>query len=203
MSSDLSLESGTSIAPLRVLAETPLLCALLCALNRDRRGRTTEPDGALRHCVGDVARRRGAEQGVIVDTVLSRTQKTLLLQDLAYWLIRNGWSDADRSSVHAQIEVKLQQMTQIMTGAVDVYQHLLERSGLLREPVAGRVDFVHRTFQEYLAALDALAADDLGVLVQHAHEEQWREVVIMAVGHAYARKREELLHLLVQRGRPR
>ena len=28
----------------------------------------------------------------------------------------------------------------------------MERSGLLREPAAGRVDFVHRTFQEYLAA---------------------------------------------------
>ena len=58
----------------------------------------------------------------------------------------------------------------------------MERSGLLREPAAGRVDFVHRTFQEYLAAKAAVDNDEIGLLVTNAHDDQWREVVVMAAG---------------------
>jgi predicted NACHT family NTPase len=49
----------------------------------------------------------------------------------------------------------------------------MERSGLLREPAAGRVDFVHRTFQEYLAAKAAVDNDEIGQLVANAHDDQW------------------------------
>jgi hypothetical protein len=70
---------------------------------------------------------------------------------------------------------------------------------LLREPTTGRVDFVHRTFQEYLAAKAAVEADDIGVLVENAHLDQWREVVVMAAGHASRRQREELLAGIVRR----
>src|SRR5262249_14450380 len=187
---------------LRALAETPLLCALLCALHRDRRGQL--PSNRME--LYDVAlemllERRDAESEVVADTQLSRTEKTLLLQDLAYWLLRNGWTDADKQQVIGRIGSKLQSMAQVSATPEAVYRSLLERSGLIREPVADRVDFVHRTFQEYLAAQEALAAGDTGVLVNNAHLDQWREVVIMAAGHAYAPVREALLSELVERGR--
>ena len=54
----------------------------------------------------------------------------------------------------------------------------------MREPVVDRIDFIHRTFQEYLAAKRLIAAHDVGVLLSHAHEPSWREVVILATGHA-------------------
>ena len=82
-----------------------------------------------------------------------------------------------------------------------MYRHLLDRTGLLREPAEGRVDFVHRTFQEYLAARSAVIdSDDIGNLVMNAAKDQWREVVVMAVGHASRKQREELLNGLVRRG---
>jgi Leucine-rich repeat (LRR) protein len=195
------IERISSRRHLRALAETPLLCALLCALHFDRRGQL--PNNRME--LYDVAlemllERRDAEHHVLTDMILSRTEKTLLLQDIAYWLIRNGWSDAEKRQVIDRIRAKLVYMTQIKSPASEVYRHLLERSGLIREPVAGRVDFVHKTFEEYLAALDALSANDIGLLVDHAHYDYWREVVIMAAGHAYAPKREELLRALVARG---
>ena len=195
------IERITSRRHLKALAETPLLCALLCALHRDRRGQL--PSNRME--LYDVAlemllERRDAEHHVAADTMLSRTEKTILLQDIAYWLIRNGWSDAEKINVINRIKVKLAHMSQISAPADTVYQSLLERSGLIREPIAGRVDFVHRTFQEYLAAIDALAADDIGLLVKNAHLDQWREVVIMAAGRAFPNKREELLGALVARG---
>jgi hypothetical protein len=74
-----------------------------------------------------------------------------------------------------------------------VLTHLLDRSGLLRMPVMGRIDFVHKTFQEYLAARAAVAADDTGILVAFADNDQWREVVLMAVSHARPQQTETIL----------
>lgn len=59
---------------------------------------------------------------------------------------------------------------------------------------------MHRTFQEYLAALDAMNTDDVGTVVQNGHLDQWHEVVVMAVGHASKKLREELLSRLLERG---
>jgi hypothetical protein len=37
--------------------------------------------------------RRDRDRGVeLAETPLTRTEKTLLLQDIAFWLVRNGWS---------------------------------------------------------------------------------------------------------------
>ncbi|MEU7883804.1 NACHT N-terminal Helical domain 1-containing protein [Microbispora bryophytorum] len=186
---------------LKSLAETPLLCALLCALHHDRKSHLPRNRMELYNVALDMLlERRDAERDVASEVIMSRTDKFILLRDIAYWLIRNGWSDAEKNRVVDRIQNKLQYMTNLDMQADDAYRHLLERSGLIREPAADRVDFVHRTFQEYLAALEALSHDDIGLLISNAHLDQWREVVIMAAGHAYAPKREELLRLLIARG---
>lgn len=186
---------------LRKLAGYPLLCALLCAMHEDRRA--TLP--ANRMELYDVAlqmllERRDVERRIEPVEGLGRTEKTLLLADLAYWQLRNGYADVEAPRALYRISRRLFQMPQVKASIQDVYRHLLERSGLLREPVQGRVDFVHRTFQEYLAAQDAMNTDDVGTVVQHGHLDQWHEVVVMAVGHASLRQREELLTGLLARG---
>ena len=194
------LEKLNSRRYLFLLAETPLLCALLCALHYDRKAHLPHNRMELYEVALEMLlERRDAEQNVIAEITLSRTQKTLLLQDIAYWLVRNGRSEIDKNWVKERIQSKLPAMS-ISTSAVLVYRNLLERSGLLREPVVDQVDFVHRSFQEYLAALEALAQDDTGLLVDNAHLDQWREVVIMAAGRAYAAQRETLLMGLIARG---
>ena len=75
-------------------------------------------------------------------------------------------------------------LLQLAAAKKQVVQYLLERSGLLREPVVERIDFIHRTFQEYLAAKRIVASQDIPFLLSHAHEAAWREVVILATGHA-------------------
>jgi hypothetical protein len=80
-----------------------------------------------------------------------------------------------------------------------VLDTLIVRSGLIREPVAGRIDFIHRTFEEYLAASAAVSEDQIGELVRNAHDDQWREVIVMAAGHAQPRQRDELLRGILTR----
>ena len=130
---------------------------------------------------------------------LSRRDKMLLLEDLAYWLIRNGWSDASIDRITERFDQRLSSMPRVSAGGAVVVKFLLDRSGVIRQPAVDRIDFIHRTFQEYLAAGAAVDADDIGVLVEHAHDDQWREVVVMAAGHALLHQRDELLGRLLAR----
>lgn len=186
---------------LRALSGNPLLCALLCALHRDRRGQL--PGGRME--LYEVAlqmllERRDRERRIAGQLpALTRTAQTLLLRDLAYWLIRNGWTSAPAERVRERIAAKLAGMTPVDGDAGEVYRLLLERSGLLREPVAGQTDFIHRTFQEYLAGQEAAATDDIGVLLANAHTDLWSEVVVMAAGQATTSRRTELIRGLLDR----
>ncbi|MFE2637463.1 NACHT domain-containing protein [Streptomyces scopuliridis] len=184
------------------LATNPLMCALLCALNRDRRMRLPRARKELYDAALDLLLvRRDTEREVVgVEGVdLTRDEQTALLQRLAYWLIRNGQVEAGRDEAVEMVGEWLAAMPQVTGDAEQVFAHLLIRSGLLREPVPGAVSFVHRTFQDYLGAKAAVEARDFGVLVRHAHDDQWDDVVRMAVGHARADERVRLLRRLLRR----
>jgi hypothetical protein len=193
------LKAISSRRALRRIAESPLLCALLCAFHRDRRGkipddRMTLYKTALEMLLG----RRDEERGLKSLPGLFPTEQRLLLQDLAYWLVKNGESDAERSRVCERVAARLPSLARVRADPEEVLQYLLERTGLLREPVAGRVDFVHRTFQEYLAAKAAVEADEIRLLAAHAHLDQWREVIVLAAGHANRTEADYLLGALLR-----
>ena len=168
---------------IRNLATSPLLCAMLCLLNVDRRTKIPKDRMALYRIALETLARREAERETdsVGPVELTERQRELALEELAYWLIRNDRSDATRVESEGVVADTLPQLAGERT---QVVQYLLERSGLLREPVVDRLDFIHRTFQEYLAAKRMIAAHDVGVLLSHAHEPNWREVVILATGHA-------------------
>ncbi|MFJ2438601.1 NACHT domain-containing protein [Streptomyces anulatus] len=187
---------------LGLLATNPLMCALLCALNRDRRMQLPRARKELYDAALDMLLvRRDTEREIIgVEGVdLTREEQTALLQRLAYWLIRNGLVEARQVEAVSLISDWMRSMSQVRGTPDQVFTHLLNRSGLLREPAPGAVDFVHRTFQDYLGAKAAVEARDFGVLVRHAHEDQWDDVVQMAVGHARPDERATLLTSLLER----
>ncbi len=184
---------------LRRIAENPLLCALLCALHHQGSGRLPENrmelyEVALRMLLDS----RDIERKIEVRVRLSLTEKLVLLRSLAYWLVRNGHTDVPAADAEARITAKLRSMGQIDVTPHTVFRHLLDRGGVLREPVPGRIDFVHRTFQEYLAAQAAIEEDDIGILTANARLDEWREVVVLAAGHAHPAQRELLLDGILQ-----
>ncbi|MGH3801347.1 MAG: NACHT domain-containing protein, partial [Pseudonocardiaceae bacterium] len=98
-----------------------------------------------------------------------------------------------RDDVLDMVRRAVDRMPNVEYSAQDVLEHLLDRSGVIREPVLGRVDFVHRTFQEYLAAKEAVEDQAVDALVTRAHLDQWWETIVMAVGHATPERRAVLL----------
>ncbi|WP_051872223.1 NACHT domain-containing protein [Streptomyces sclerotialus] len=186
------------------LATNPLMCGLICALHRDRRGylphgRKELYDAALTMLLSRRDRERDMNGPDGIE--LSDEPQIQLLQRLAYWLIRNGRTELDRAHAERIVADALPAVPAAAAqGDADaVFRHLLLRSGLLREPAPGAVDFVHRTFQDYLGARAAVEEWDIGLLTAHAHDSQWEDVIRMAVAHGRPRERAEILRELLAR----
>ncbi|QES43072.1 ATP-binding protein [Streptomyces venezuelae] len=196
------VEAVRSKPDLGRLATNPLMCGLICALHRDRRGflplgRKDLYTAALSMLLV----RRDRERHMAVPELREEPQLQLL-QRLAYWLIRNGRTVMDRSRAESIIADALPAVPELalLGDAQTVYTHFLHRSGLLREPGPGTVDFVHRTFQDFLGARAAVDEGDFGVLAGHAADDQWEDVIRMAVAQARPRERAEILGDLLAHG---
>ncbi|WP_285508889.1 NACHT domain-containing protein [Actinokineospora sp. NBRC 105648] len=187
---------------LQALVTNPLLCAMLCAINLDRHS-TLPPDrmGLYAAAMDMLLERRDVERRIPDDGAprLSARDKTYLLQYLAWRLSINGRSELSREEATVRIGDRLGNMPLLTSDSSLVLNHLLQRSGVIREPAEGRIDFVHRTFQEYLTAREAAEHGDVGLLLHHAHQENWRETIIMAAGHANEPTRKALLAGLLGR----
>ncbi|MEV5507742.1 serine protease [Streptomyces orinoci] len=183
------------------LATNPLMCAMICALNRARRGYL--PRGRMelyRAALELLLVRRDRERDIPLLPELDHAHQLALLQKIAYWLIRNGRSEIEW---HKAVEI-VGRALPAMPSVADadparLLDHLVLRSGLLRRPTSETLDFIHRTFQDYLGAKAAVDDWDFDVLVEHAHDDQWEDVLRMAVGHAVPRARAELFRLLLAR----
>ncbi|MFE3248211.1 NACHT domain-containing protein [Streptomyces sp. NPDC059209] len=188
---------------LRRIASNPLLCALLCTLNRDRHSQLPRDRMELYRAALDLLLlRRDRERKINYPEppLLGDSQKKSILGSFAHWLIRNGLTDASQEQAIKQVSLALQSMPAVTSEASSVYEYLLVRSGCLRKPVPDRVDFIHRTFQEYLAAARIVEIDDFENLLSNAHLDQWHEVFVMAVGHSRPKERSVLLSGLIERG---
>ncbi len=185
------------------LATNPLMCGLICALHRARRGYLPPGRKALYDAaLSMLLTRRDTERRVYApgDVQLDEEPQIQLLQRLAYYLIRNGEAELDRDRAERIIEEALPSVpaAQALGDAPAILRHLLLRSGLLREPSVTTVDFIHRTFQDYLGAKAAVEAWDVGLLIRNAHDAQWEDVIRMAVAHGRPRERAELLGKLLK-----
>ncbi len=148
--------------------------------NRDRRRRIEGPEG-IDLDVEDAAQ---------------------LLQRIAVWLVREGQSEFTRDQALRQLGRALAGMDRVSAQGPpeQILTHLLNRSGLLREHGDGTYQFIHRTFQDYLAAKELVEDDHLGELLRHADEEPWQDVILLAAGHCGRRQLASLVEGLLDRG---
>ncbi|MFI6288706.1 NACHT domain-containing protein [Streptomyces sp. NPDC051018] len=170
------------------LARTPLLCAVICVLHRKREGELPRTRWELYHAalemlLGKRDRRRGidAPEGLAIGI----EEHKLLLQHLAVWLVRNGRTQLTPDEAVTQIAKAARGMPQVLRQgtAERILTHLLNRSGLLQQRTGEAIQFIHRTFQDYLAAKEFAETDSLSELLHRASDEQWQDVIRLSVGH--------------------
>ncbi|WP_282090580.1 NACHT domain-containing protein [Streptomyces tendae] len=199
------LDSLRTKRDLARLATNPLMCGLICALHRERRGylptgRKELYDAALTMLLARRDRERGMEA-----VELSEEAQLELLQRLAYALVLSGRTEMAVGTAEGIVERALPSVASAagQGDAATVLRALVLRSGLLRRPGEGSLDFVHRTFQDYLGARYAVEEGHLDVLAGKAGDTQWEDVIRMAVAHARPGERAVLLRRLLAQDTPR
>jgi Leucine-rich repeat (LRR) protein len=193
---------------IRRLTTNPLLCGVICALHRDTNEQLPEDRLDLyERCCSMLLERRDLESGLALTCYprLGYRQKRALLNDLAYWMIKNEWTEIAASSATERLGKKLENLKTDQRDGVpitreSVLHFFLERSGMLREPAEGKLDFAHRTFQEYMAAHAAVEEGDIGILSSHATNPRWREVIVLSAGLARPAERRALISSLLING---
>ncbi|MFG2984854.1 NACHT domain-containing protein [Streptomyces sp. NPDC048258] len=184
------------------LATNPLMCGLICALHRDRRGYLPHGRKDLYEAALSMLLSRRDRERDMAGPDLREEPQLDLLQRLAYWLIKNGRTEMDRSRAEDIIARALPAVPEAaaLGEAPVVFAHFLQRSGLVREPAPDRVDFIHRTFQDFLGARAAVEEGDFGLLIDHADDDQWEDVIRMAVALARPGERVAIFRDLIALG---
>ncbi|MFJ4789676.1 NACHT domain-containing protein [Streptomyces sp. NPDC088794] len=192
-------------AALTGLARTPLLCAVICALHRRRRGLLPTTRWQLyRAALAMLLGGRDAGRGVLHagQVKLDSDEQHALLQRLAIWLVRTGKQQMTHGEAVHQLGLAIRDMPPVQEqGSPEhVLRFLLDRSGLLQERADDAVQFIHRTFQDFLAAKEFHESGYLLELVEHAGSEAWQDVIVLSVGHAARPEVGRLIETLLDYG---
>ncbi|MBI3960399.1 MAG: leucine-rich repeat domain-containing protein [Chloroflexi bacterium] len=179
---------------LRQLAATPLIAAMLCALNlTEDRELPRDRIRLYNRCVDMLLDRDEARQ---VDTSgygisLRAESARRHLGQIAFWMLEREQSTIARSDAARLIG------NQGLDGE-KIACYLAERSGLLQPQSQEVYDFAHRTFQEFLAAQHIAASHRVvQVAKQYAGQKAWRETISLLAGFVQPGDQKELLETLL------
>jgi hypothetical protein len=185
---------------LRDLADTPLLAGLLCALNKHLHSHLPRRRSEIYERALTMFHERDQRRGIAsTGPILDLNDKNLMLAEIALWMIRNGESETDSATAAKLIDKSLKVLAKYDYDAALILQFMLERSGVLREPSVGKIDYIHRTFQEYFAAKAVVDGNFMGELISNAGNDQWSEVAVLAAGQTNQVQTTKLLQGLLLR----
>ncbi len=175
---------------LGILATNPLLCAMICALYRERQEKLPETPAELSEALCNMLlHRRERETLGLTDAhflstwrVLQYPQKKGLLAELAWHMMSHGDSSIEIKVAEALVAETLGSTPgRTKDEAAEVVQALIERSGLLRPASDDRIDFLHNTLKEFLAAGRVVEEVNWQILADHADDPTWQPVILFAL----------------------
>lgn len=183
-------------ANLRRLFRNPLLAAMICFMNVQRRGDLPTDRTQLYNQFCEVLiESRDKERRVPADDfydALAYRQKERLLDEIALKMVLEQRHDLPRPRVEQDFDNELEVFTKVPAGldGKALLERFIVRSGIIYEPVQGQIEFIHRSLQEFLAAKKLIKkhnephkvyADKLWS-AQEKDRETWKEILIFIVG---------------------
>jgi uncharacterized protein YjbI with pentapeptide repeats len=184
--------------PLRNLTNNPLMCAMVCALYEMYGDSLPQRRTDLYDKCIDMALTVRDEQRDVPAVRDYRVvpDKRALLQHVAAWMMpiaHDEQTSVSRERVIDQMDHWINERKLSGSSGLDMCQFYVQRAELLHEPLEGKVEFVHRTFQEYLTARQLCDDDRVEELYLRLGHARWREVIVLAAGIA---NRTQRIHLL-------
>lgn len=175
---------------LKILAKNPLLCAMICALNYINNEQLPEGKMELYEKCCEMLMDARDKQRKIDENIYSNLhnldygKKRKILEEISYWMMNGNVSSEKRDNVIKFLNHLIED-TNILSdkkneySAEDLLNYMIDRSGIIREPEEGTIDFIHKTFMEFLAVKTICRNCDWNVLVREACNSNWKETIIM------------------------
>ncbi len=176
------------------IARTPLILSLVTLVHKNR---TTDlPKGRARlyrECLEILLDLWDAkDKGLTIPDAPSLNDKLLVLKTIAYHFVENGLVEMDKDGLENLVKPLLPSLTK-QVSAASLIRQIYERSGVFVEQRIGKYGFAHRALYDYLAASHIAEENFDALLVKHAGEEPWREVILIAIGLVKPHQRAETL----------
>ena len=172
------------------LARNPLLLTLLCMVydgsQNFPRNRANLYEDALNIFLKGWAAEKRVNRGASINQYLDIADEKRMLSEIAEKNFKANRLFFGEDELIAQIQEFGAGNTNTLEtfNAPKVLDTILVDQGLFVEQVRGSYSFSHLTFQEYLAA-NHIVGDRRsiqGLVNQHLHNEQWREVFLLTAG---------------------
>ncbi|MGH2413833.1 MAG: NACHT domain-containing protein [Microcystaceae cyanobacterium] len=144
-----------------------------------------------------------------------------LMEQLAYWIHTQGGTGDKEGGTLIDQEELIQELKKFITEEKSIPRHqaeaearrfvahIQERAGLLNEQGQDCYAFVHKTFQEYLAAQeikDRQEGDGDDVVLEHItkylHDSHWREVLLLLIAQQHRKKTAKFLKHILEEDTP-
>ncbi|WP_437775770.1 NACHT domain-containing protein [Sorangium sp. So ce1097] len=167
------------------LAETPLLCSVICVVHRFLGQRIPERRVALYEAITNVLlyewdRAKFAEGAAIGK--LDAHAKRALLARLALSMHRARVAELPAEEVIKRLAAHLPDLGRPEDEAAGIVAEIRDRNGVLVERAPGSFAFSHLTFQEYLAAMELVNAHAYEELLRNYKDKWWHEVIVLSAG---------------------
>jgi NACHT domain len=167
---------------LRDLAVNPLLLTMIANVHLYRGALPGSRADLYREICEVLLWRRGESKGLA--GVLPGDKKTILLNALAFGMMRRRVRDLPRAEVLAELESSLSRMSTPMTA--EEFLGEVQSYGILVERESDQLAFAHLTFQESLAAAHIRSKGLGDVLADAVNDSWWRETTLLYVAQSDA-----------------
>ena len=131
---------------------------------------------------------------------LDAVEKRKLLSGLAWRMHERHDAEVSEEEVRRHFEETLPKLGHPAREASEVVKNIKERTGVLVEGKPGVFGFSHLTFQEYLAAKDAVEQERLTELVANYQDPWWHETIVLAAGLAGSHANTIVSQVLARKG---
>ena len=170
------------------LARTPLLCSLICLVFLLQKGRLPKSRRQLYEYSTELLielrdRSRRVPPGPEFENFDFR-RKLKKLKHVAL-IMQEGSKSVDvdqtievpKKSVISWLSNYLKNQSVLGLDAEDYLEFLIDRCSIIREPSFGRIDFVHRSFMEYLAADELVSSREIFQVQEKILFDEWQNTL--------------------------
>ncbi len=164
-----------NISPLAAMALNPLLLTMIATVHCYR-GALPEGRVELYGEICDVLLGRRREAKGIGDNIRPN-QKKVILQVLALGLMQHKTREFTTKLGISLIEAELDKIATSNLTAAGFLEKIENESGLLIEREKNKYEFAHKSFQEYLAALQIKESNQGNILTTHINDDWWEETI--------------------------